>query len=111
MFGNYLGVDINGVNAVSNGEHGVFVRLGASSTTLGAATSSPGATGGNVISGNTVDGIRIETASTSGTLVQGNLIGLRAGGTACPTQLRRRDRRSRRNRHDDRRHDGDHRGT
>lgn len=83
VFGNYVGVDINGVNAVSNGEHGVFVRLGASSTTLGAATSSPGATGGNVISGNTADGIRIETSTTSGTLIQGNLIGLRAGGTVA----------------------------
>jgi CSLREA domain-containing protein len=82
VFGNFIGLDVNGANAVSNGEHGVLVWQGASGNTIGAATPGPGKTGGNVISGNGFDGIRLESAATSGTLIQGNIVGLNSSGNA-----------------------------
>lgn len=82
IFGNYIGVDVSGANAISNGEDGILV-LGAPSTTIGAATASPGNTGGNVLSGNNRNGIRLEGATASGTIIQGNNIGLRASGAAA----------------------------
>jgi titin len=82
VFGNYIGLDIFGAGAVANGQDGVFVHAGAANNTIGAATSTPGTAGGNVISGNNRDGIRLEDAATSGSSIQGNLIGLQASGTA-----------------------------
>jgi CSLREA domain-containing protein len=79
VFGNTIGLDVNGANAISNGQHGILLGW-AVGTTIGAATQSPGHTGGNVISGNSGEGIRIENNSTSQTVVQGNVIGLLANG-------------------------------
>jgi CSLREA domain-containing protein len=83
VFGNYIGVDVTGANSVSNGEDGILVSSGPTTTTIGAATSTPGSAGGNVISGNNRHGVRLEGSGTSGTLLQGNLIGLQADGTAA----------------------------
>jgi hypothetical protein len=87
VFGNYIGLDLNGVNGITNGEDGVLVTSGATSSTIGAATATPGSAGGNVLSGNNRNGLRVEIAGTSGTLVQGNLVGLRAGGTVAQKNL------------------------
>ena len=83
IFGNYIGTDITGLSYISFAEHGVFVQIGALNTAIGAPTSTPGQTGGNVISGNSTDGIRITSITTSGTRIQGNIIGLWADGTAA----------------------------
>ena len=87
VFGNYIGLDVNGTSGISNGANGILVQLGASSNTIGAATATPGLTGGNVLSGNTLNGVDLDGSATTGNLIQGNLIGLRAGGTAAQKNL------------------------
>lgn len=72
---NYIGTDASGTSAVPNNMAGVAVFGGAvTSDTVGA----PGA--GNVISGNTQTGVDVVG---TGTLVQGNLIGVQADGTSA----------------------------
>src|SRR5262249_29508313 len=80
--GNYIGVTAAGNAALANGRHGVFLnaiqnKIGG--TAVGA---------GNVISGNTMNGIQIfENAPGTSNLVQGNFIGTDAAGTtAIPNQ-------------------------
>jgi CSLREA domain-containing protein len=89
VFGNYIGVNVSGTAAVPNGEDGVRIVLGAADTTLGAATPNPGTSGGNVISGNNGDGVHIEGTTTSGTIIQGNIIGLKASGDAAVKNVSR----------------------
>ena len=76
--GNYIGVDVTGTQDLGNGLQGVAVFLTSTTNTVIGGTA-PGA--GNVISGNGGDGIGIEGAGTTGTLVQGNKIGIDATGT------------------------------
>jgi titin len=83
VFGNLIGLDATGTAAVANGQDGVLVTAGASSNTIGAATGTPGSAGGNVISGNNRDGVRVEGSGTSSIRIQGNLIGLQSSGTAA----------------------------
>ena len=68
--GNLIGTDITGTLALPNGV-GVLVNLGAHNNTIGGMTSGAG----NVISGNTIDGVEISNGNTSGNLVAGNDIG------------------------------------
>ncbi|MDQ3379964.1 MAG: right-handed parallel beta-helix repeat-containing protein [Actinomycetota bacterium] len=68
----YVGIGADGVTDLGNANDGVFISSGASSTTIGP---------GNVISGNTREGIQIQ--GTGGTIVRGNLIGTNAAGTAA----------------------------
>ena len=80
--GNFIGTNAAGTAALGNG-YGVTIDSGASKNTIGGT----GAGAGNVISGNSVDGIEIGSFSnfTSGNsnLVQGNKIGTNAAGTAA----------------------------
>jgi hypothetical protein len=78
LLGNYVGIDVTGTVAVGNGS-GIHVQQGARNTTIGGTA----AGAGNIVSGNTGDGIRIEGSLTSGTVVQGNFIGTSADGTAA----------------------------
>jgi CSLREA domain-containing protein len=80
VLGNTIGLDTTGTNSVANGQHGVLVWQGPTGTTIGAATATPGTNGGNVISGNLADGIHLEGTATTGTLIQGNIVGLQASG-------------------------------
>ncbi len=80
--GNYIGVDITGAAALANAGNGVYVTAGATGTIVGGDTTTPGTAPGNVISGNSSAGVYIQSSSTTGTLVQGNLVGLNAAGTA-----------------------------
>jgi CSLREA domain-containing protein len=82
VFGNTIGLDVTGANILGNGEHGVFIAQGSSTNTIGAATSTPGKNGGNVISGNVGDGVRVYVSSATNNLIQGNIIGLNAAGNA-----------------------------
>jgi titin len=76
--GNYIGTDATGTKALANGSLGVIVTNGSDNTIGG-----PGAGAGNLISGNTGDGIHLEasTGNGLGNVVQGNLIGTDVTGT------------------------------
>jgi hypothetical protein len=81
--GNFIGTDLTGAFAIPNGAvngfHGVEVAFGATGNTVGGT-----ATGaGNLISGNIGVGVGIFNPGTSGNIVQGNLIGTDASGTAA----------------------------
>lgn len=80
--GNYIGTDKDGGQSLPNGNDGVSILHG-SYNLIGGATSQPGASPGNVVSGNGEDGIVIESSTElqSGfNQVQGNLIGTNAAG-------------------------------
>jgi hypothetical protein len=76
--GNYVGTDASGSAAIPNGG-GVAISSGAQNNTIGGT--SPGE--GNVISGNTWDGIWIGHGDTNYNAVQGNRIGTDPSGTAA----------------------------
>ncbi len=75
LFTSYIGVDATGTVALPNGGAGVFVdntpgnQIGALNEGLG-----------NVISGNTGDGVHVTGPMASGHVIQGNLIGTVADG-------------------------------
>ena len=69
----YIGLDPTGTVDLGNTDHGIIIRDGSNNNTIGG----PGA--GNVISGNVDRGVRI--LSTSGNVIQGNLIGTDPTGT------------------------------
>ncbi len=76
VIGNYIGTDQTGLMAVPN-QTGLMIE-GSTGTTVGGFT--PGR--GNLISGNSSSGIEISNAAASDNLIQGNLIGVGASGTA-----------------------------
>ncbi len=67
--GNYIGTDVTGVTALPN-KNGVVVQ--APSNTIGG----PSSVAGNLISGNTLDGVTLKGADATKNLVQGNRIGV-----------------------------------
>lgn len=71
---NYIGTNAAGTAAVANGWSGVAATGGAAGNTVGP---------GNVISGNTNEGVLFTDAGTSGNVVIGNTIGLNAAQTAA----------------------------
>jgi CSLREA domain-containing protein len=77
--GNYIGLDVNGTAAVANGGQGISIFGTNTNNTIGGTA----AGAGNVISGNTGQGIRIHDATTTGTIVQGNKIGTDPAGTVA----------------------------
>ena len=79
--GNYIGTKANGTDALGNGT-GVYILAGAASNTIGGATATPGAGAGNVIGGNAQYGVYIVGTNTDDNVVEGNVIGEVAGGTA-----------------------------
>jgi titin len=75
--GNVIGTNVAGTAVLGNGLSGVFIGDGSSLNTIGGA-----ATGaGNLISGNDTHGVDFSGASHN--VVQGDLIGTNAGGTAA----------------------------
>jgi parallel beta-helix repeat protein len=76
--GNYIGTDVTGTTAVANKLAGIM--LAGSSNLIGGTV----AGAGNVISGNSQQGIWLAgtNGSARGNVIQGNLIGLTASGTA-----------------------------
>ena len=77
VLGNYIGTTVEGSAALPNGM-GIFINSGAKNNTIGGPN--PGE--GNLISGNTNEGIRIEATGTEGNIVQGNYIGTDILGTS-----------------------------
>ena len=76
--GNVIGAAIGGSVALPN-LVGLRISDGATNSTIGGTAS--GAR--NVISGNTDDGIKLEGATTTGLVIQGNLIGTAADGSTA----------------------------
>ena len=76
VLGNYIGTTVDGSAALPNG-WGIYIISGASNNTIGGAN--PGE--GNLISGNTNTGIRIEDGA--GNIIKGNRIGTDAAGTTA----------------------------
>jgi hypothetical protein len=74
---NVIGVDGVGSSTLPN-DVGVSIGLGAQDNTLGGNTTGAG----NVISGNTTDGVRLWDATTTGNTISGNHIGVNAAGTS-----------------------------
>ncbi len=75
--GNRIGT-ADGKAALANLE-GVIINGGAANNTVGGTT----AAARNVISGNTRSGVDVNSAGTSGNLVEGNFIGVAADGTSA----------------------------
>jgi parallel beta-helix repeat protein len=74
--GNWIGLKATGQGGAGNGFDGIAIR-GAASTTIGGTA----AGSGNVIGSSAYNGINVQGASTTGTVIQGNIIGLAANGT------------------------------
>ena len=75
--GNFIGTNATGTAALGNGRVGVEVFT--SNNTVGGTV--PGAR--NVISGNGLDGVRLQGTTTTANLIQGNFIGTNAAGTVA----------------------------
>ena len=69
-------------NVVANGLNGILITGAATENTIGGSTATVGEAPGNVIAGNTNDGIEISGIGTVQNLVVGNLIGLKPAGEA-----------------------------
>ncbi len=73
----YIGLLPDGITGTANAFAGVEAFSGANGNSIGVAGA------GNVISGNTVQGVAIHDAGTTGNLVLGNWIGLNGTGSAA----------------------------
>ena len=77
--GNYVGTNAAGTAALANNGDGIVIGTAAANNTIGGTT----AGAGNVISGNTGDGVFVTGSGTTGTLIAGNAIGTTAAGTTA----------------------------
>jgi CSLREA domain-containing protein len=77
MQGNFIGTDVTGSVDLGNSSVGVIIGAGASDNVVGGTQASTR----NIISGNDSAGVHIDTASSTGNLVQGNYIGTDITGT------------------------------
>lgn len=77
--GNFIGTSVSGTAALANNADGLVIE-NAQETIVGGSM----AGARNVISGNTAYGINISTTTTTGTSIQGNLIGAGITGAALP---------------------------
>jgi titin len=75
--GNYIGTDVSGANPLGNADSGVYVTNASNKNVIGGII--PGA--GNLISGNGVNGVHIDSGSQSNP-IEGNDIGTAAGGSS-----------------------------
>ncbi|MCP5092073.1 MAG: DUF4347 domain-containing protein, partial [Gammaproteobacteria bacterium] len=78
LVANYIGVGSDGTTTLGNGGDGVQLTNGSSDNTIGGNV----AGAGNLISGNDGNGITVYGATTTGNIIQGNLIGTDATGTS-----------------------------
>jgi titin len=80
--GNLMGTNAAGTKGLGNGTDGVYVADGASDALIGGLTTTPGTGAGNVMADNAHFGVHITGGGTTGVVVEGNIIGLNAAGTA-----------------------------
>jgi hypothetical protein len=76
VIGNFIGTDAAGAAAMGNAT-GIVIAAGAQHNRIGGASPEEG----NLVSGNTWDGVMIDGQNTAHNLVQGNTIGANAPGT------------------------------
>jgi hypothetical protein len=88
--GNYIGTDVSGALALGNGANGVEINDTVTGQgfppSINNTIGSPAVGGGNLISGNGMDGVFLNNFfedGLSGTLIQGNLIGTDVTGKAA----------------------------
>jgi len=72
VLGNFIGLNATGGVAIANSVNGIFLN--------GAPANVVGGTAGNVISGNSQSGIRLEGTNANSNLIAGNTIGLNPTG-------------------------------
>lgn len=83
VYGNLIGLDKDGEEPIGQGSHGIIIRSGAQNNSIGDAPN-----GGNIISGNGQDGMRIEGSETTNNAILGNYIGTDLNGIeAIPNGL------------------------
>ena len=87
---NFVGTNAAGTAAIPNAM-GIYVFNGATNNTIGGAA----AGAGNIISGNTQNGLQISDPGTTGNTVFGNTIGMNASksGADIPTQVQKAGQR------------------
>jgi hypothetical protein len=78
ILGNKIGTDVRGTGKLGNLGSGIFITAGASGNIIGGTTSGSG----NVLSGNSGDGVDMEGMGTTANVVLGNLIGTDVHGIA-----------------------------
>ncbi len=83
IFGNYIGVDATGTNALPNQQSGIAIVSGASANQIG----SPDPATRNIISGNVGDGVFLANTNTSFNVIQGNYIGTDTSGVVAISNL------------------------
>ena len=76
IVGNLIGTGLGGATDIGNSANGIYL-LSASGTIIGGTNTSEC----NVISGNTSDGVEIQSAAATNNFVRGNIIGLDVTGT------------------------------
>jgi uncharacterized repeat protein (TIGR01451 family) len=76
--GNFIGTDVTGTKPLGNAFHGVLIQRGALGNVIGGTV--PGT--GNVIAANSLQGVAVADASTSGNVIEGNFIGTDLTGTS-----------------------------
>ena len=82
--GDYIGIGVDDVPGLGNGESGVAIFGGASNNTIGGAATTMGgslAGAGNVISGNVGNGVYISDGGTNANVIEGDYIGTNVTGT------------------------------
>jgi CSLREA domain-containing protein len=79
VIGNYIGLDSSGAIAFPNGSNGVMLANGAHGNTIGGNVAGKR----NVISGNSQNGVQIDGSNSTGNVVSGNYIGLKASGDSA----------------------------
>jgi titin len=78
--GNFIGTDVTGTVALGNPNAGVDCN-GTPNNVIGGVTAAPGTPPGNLISGNIGNTAVVLGTGTTGTLIQGNIIGADITGT------------------------------
>ncbi len=77
--GNRVGTDVTGTLPIPNKSSGIHSYFNIGPNTIGGTT----AGAGNLVSGNTQDGIQLDNNTTADIVVQGNRVGTNATGTAA----------------------------
>ncbi len=77
VIGNFIGTDANGVVALGNGAHGIYIEEAGFNVIGGDEAHER-----NIISGNNANGVYIVRGSAQGNVIQGNYIGVNASGNA-----------------------------
>ncbi len=76
VVGNFIGLDVGGIEAVANRQDGVLISSGASGNTIGGTHVGAG----DAISGNAFNGVQVVDSTSSGNVILGDRIGTDPSG-------------------------------